>query len=343
MGSKQEISQSESLIRRLYEITTQQNISFDNQVQQLLELGCERFKLDIGILAKITGKECHLEYLNCANGNRLKAGDCFDLSITYSEITLKAKGPVAFEHVKQSAINKHPAYLEFQLESYIGIPIKVNNKIFGTLNFSSLEPYDKKFSHVDIDALQLMAIWVGHALALRQTSKKLKTANEQLEQLIRTDVITGLYNRNAFQEIVEKQISLANRNGYSISIVKLNLERFNPFKGKYGQLEADKVLTITAGILIKKCRSTDIIANFGGEEFVIALINTDQRGALKNCDSLTKSIKDNKWQLHNFTAKCGVSTYTPSKKENLSTIKIIEQLLKEVDSALFHSKSVVMN
>jgi len=339
MGTKEQISESESLIRRLYEITTQQNVSFDDQVQQLLELGCERFRLNIGILAKITGNDCHLEYLYCSSDNQLKAGDCFDLGITYSEITLKAKGPVAFEHIKQSAINKHPAYLEFQLESYIGIPIKVNNKIFGTLNFSSLAPYDKKFSHVDIDALQLMAIWVGHALALRETSKKLKTANEQLEKLIRTDEITGLYNRKAFQEIVEKQISLANRNGYSISIVKLNLDRFNPFKGKYGQLEADKALTIAADILIKKCRSTDVIANFGGEEFVIALINTDQEGALKNCDSLIKSIKDNKWQLHNFTAKCGVSTYTPSKKEKLLTSNVIEQLLKEVDSALFHSKS----
>ena len=147
MGNKEKISESESLIRWLYEITTQQNISFDNQIQQLLELGCERFNLDVGILAKITGKDCHLEYLFCANDSQLKAGDCFDLGITYSEITLKAKGPVAFEHIKQSSINKHPAYLEFQLESYIGIPIKVNHKIFGTLNFSSLVPYDKKFSH----------------------------------------------------------------------------------------------------------------------------------------------------------------------------------------------------
>lgn len=343
MQNKNEMSESESLIRRLHKISTLQNVNFDVQVQQFLKLGCDRFNLDVGVLTKITDNKCHFEYLYCTSKVHFKAGDCFDLDVTYSDIALKAKGAVAFEHIKHSAINKHRAYLELKLESYIGIPVKVNNKIFGTLNFSSLEPHTESFTHVDIDALQLMAIWVGHALSYIETTKQLRKANEQLEKLIRIDPITGLYNRKAFQEILEKQILLANRNETSLSIIKLNLDRFNPFKGKFGQLEADKALITAAEIILKKCRNTDIIASFGGEEFVIALVNTDREGALINCDSLSKSIKENQWPLHNFTAKCGVSTYTPTKKEQRPPNKIIEQLIKEVDSALFHSKSLNMN
>ncbi len=343
MRSKDEMSESESLIRRLHKISTLQNVNFYEQVQQFLKLGCDRFNLDVGVLTKITDKKCHFEYLYCANEIHLKAGDCFDLGVTYSDIALKSKGAVAFEHIKHSAINKHPAYLELKLESYIGIPVKVNNKLFGTLNFSSLDPHTESFTHVDIDALQLMAIWVGHALSHIETTKQLKKANEQLEQLIRTDPVTGLYNRKAFQEILKKQISLANRNDYCLSIIKLNLDRFNPFKGKFGQLEADKALITTASILLKKCRSTDIIANFGGEEFVIALINTDRDGALINCDLLSKSIKQHQWSLHNFTARCGISSYEPNKKEKTPPNQVIEQLLREVDSALFQSKSLSRN
>lgn len=343
MRSKQEISESESLIRRLYEITTQQGVTFDDQVQQLLALGCERFNLDIGVLVKITDKVCKLENLFCSKNTQLNAGECFDLGITYSEITLKAKGAVAFEHVKHSGINNHPAYKKFQFESYIGIPVKVNGTIFGTLNFSSFEPYDTKFTHVDIDALQLMAVWLGHALSHIEITKQLKKANTQLEQLIRLDPITGLYNRQAFQEVLEKQISLTKRNGQSLSLVKINLDRFKPFKGKFGQFEADEVLINTSNILLTNCRNTDVIANFGGDEFIIALINTDQKGALINAASLCKNIVKNKWQHHNFTASSGISTYTPTAKEQQSATDITEQLIREVDTALFHSKSPASN
>ncbi len=84
--------------------------------------------------------------------------------------------------MKYSSINKHPAYEAFKLESYVGIPIKVNNEIFGTLNFSSPAPLDRTFNPVDIDALYIMASWLSYALSHIQTTNLLKESNAKLKK-----------------------------------------------------------------------------------------------------------------------------------------------------------------
>ncbi len=63
--NKEEISDSEKLIRRLYEFTTYQEEGIDSQIKKLLALGCERFNLDIGILSKVTDNNYQIEQVYC--------------------------------------------------------------------------------------------------------------------------------------------------------------------------------------------------------------------------------------------------------------------------------------
>lgn len=73
-------------------------------------------------------------------------GDRFDLHATYCSITCSAKGPVALEHVGHDIkFAVHPAYKAFGLESYIGIPIHLKDRLYGTLNFSSPAQFPRKF------------------------------------------------------------------------------------------------------------------------------------------------------------------------------------------------------
>lgn len=339
MNHQEKISESEKLIRRLYEITTHQEEGIGSQIKKLLALGCERFNLDIGILSKVTNNNYQIEQVCCPEAVGLKIGDCFKLGETYCDVTLKSNIPTAFEHVKYSRINKHPAYKAFQLESYIGITIKVNNEVFGTLNFSSPEPFDRAFSPVDIDALQIMASWLSYALSHIQTTNLLKESNAKLKKLAIADPLTNLLNRRAFQKFFEKQIHLTKRSfdNASISLIMIDIDFFKKINDDFGHIEGDDVLIKFSEILLTS-RASDLISRFGGEEFAIALVNTTKAGALKKAEDLRTAINDFAWPNDKVTASFGVTTYIANSESSNSTHEIIEQLFREADKALYHSK-----
>lgn len=173
------ISNSELLIRRIYQITNDFNRGFDYQIQELLKLGLERFNLDIAILSHINGDEYTVMHCVTPDQVEMAPGDCFEYGITYCNITCTANEPLAIENVgKHDKYANHPAYEAFQLESYIGVPIRVQGRLYGTLNFTSPTPYPRHFNEIDIDALKLMASWVEVELVRQEQEAKLKKANQ---------------------------------------------------------------------------------------------------------------------------------------------------------------------
>jgi GAF domain-containing protein len=151
------VNNSEKVIRRLYEITNSYDLGFEAQIEQLLKMGLERFNLDIGILSKINDKKYEVKYCVVPDEVELSSGVEFDFDTTYCHITCQANGPIALEHIGENdQYASHPAYESFGLESYIGMPIKLNGKLYGTLNFSSPAPYPRKFKDFVLYAFQLM-------------------------------------------------------------------------------------------------------------------------------------------------------------------------------------------
>lgn len=145
----------------------------------MLDLGLDCFGLEIGILSQIQGDE--YQVLHCLHGGDipLEDGACFSLDRTYCALTMAADGPVGIECMGETLHHTHPAYRDFQLESYLGTPVFVGGKVFGTLNFSSPIARDRKFHQVDFDAVQLMAAWLGSELARLQKEEQLRRAEER--------------------------------------------------------------------------------------------------------------------------------------------------------------------
>lgn len=180
MLASREMTENEKVIRDLYRITSDYESSFQHRVEQLLTMGCKRFSLDIGIVSKVENEEYQVQYHVAPETVPLADGDCFPLARTYCVRTLAARGPVGFEHVAKSDFATHPAYQDFGLECYIGAPIIVNHKVYGTLNFSSPTPGARAFDPIDIDALQLMATWMGAELSREQIQQELLASNQKL-------------------------------------------------------------------------------------------------------------------------------------------------------------------
>jgi diguanylate cyclase (GGDEF)-like protein/PAS domain S-box-containing protein len=178
------------VIRGLYEITSNHRLGFEYQVQQLLRFGCECFDLEIGLLSRCDGADGRYRVMQrySALVTPLKPGDEFPLDQTYCGITLASNALVGIEDVSQSEYKAHPGYQAFSLASYIGIPIKVDGDIYGTLSFSSATPRIRKFSAMDIDALKLMSSWIGAELERHQREQELQTSYQQIklaEQMFR--------------------------------------------------------------------------------------------------------------------------------------------------------------
>ncbi len=154
-------------MRELYEVISTPRRHPNDQIQAMLAMGCQRFGLTIGILAHV--EDDRYEIVQAITpGGEISRGDVFALGDTYCRDTLRAREPLGLEHVSTSDWRRHPCYLKFKLEAYLGAPVQVGEHIYGTLNFSNFRPRPTPFAAVDRELIQLMARWVGSALEQEQ-------------------------------------------------------------------------------------------------------------------------------------------------------------------------------
>ena len=116
--------------------------------------------------------------------NTLKEGDEFKLAETYCDITVKTDDVVAISAMATSQYSAHVCYQKFNLESYLGVPIKVSGKLFGTLTFLSPEAHRPEFSENDKDFVRLMGKWVSNTLEQKIADENLRAEKEKLRVLL---------------------------------------------------------------------------------------------------------------------------------------------------------------
>jgi PAS domain S-box-containing protein len=154
-------------MRALYEISSTQETTLAEKVQSLLVLGCQLFEMETGIFSKVQDGIYSIRDVFSVNQS-LKPGMDFDLGKTYCQEVLKASGPVAFEHASKSEWIEHPCFKETHMEAFIGTPVTVAGKVYGTLNFSSLHPHKERFTAAEKEFLRLVSQWLGTELEREQ-------------------------------------------------------------------------------------------------------------------------------------------------------------------------------
>lgn len=337
----EQFNDSERVIRRLYEITNSHSIGFAAQIEQLLKMGLERFNLDIGILSKIDCGNYIVKHCVVPQDVELRSGVEFDFDTTYCHITCGADGPIALEHIgKHDQYASHPAYESFGLESYIGMPIKLNGKLYGTLNFSSPTPYDRKFKAVDIDALQLMTSWIEVELIRREQELRLKELNATLEKKAYEDSLTSIPNRRAAFKHINADINRVSRENNQAALAILDIDFFKNINDSFGHQVGDEVLIQVAKSLQHDKRDYDFLARFGGEEFLLWLPNIGIEKALKICERIKSHIENLSTNKKRVTISIGLTHFaanvTHQQKPNAKAK--IDELISEADKALYQAK-----
>jgi len=153
------------------------------------------------------------------------------------------------------------------------------------------------------------------------------------------DPLTGLPNRAAWSERLDHEVNAWHQRGNSLSLAMLDLDHFKRINDGYGHLAGDKVLKIIANVLRKRLRSTDFIARFGGEEFVLLMPNSSLADALAVGEVLRAAIEacpfHFKGEPVTVTVSMGVAQFQPGERSDLA--------LKRADAALYRAKAAGRN
>ncbi|MBT3574990.1 MAG: PAS domain S-box protein [Candidatus Marinimicrobia bacterium] len=190
------LDEQQRRVRLLYELSASSNLSTDEQLAATLKAGIDNLGMDLGIISQIREEEYKvLHFVPESSG--LKQGMIFDLGDTYCSIALVAEDIIAIDEMKASKYSSHPCYAAFNLESYIGVPIRVNGESFGTLNFSRSEARQSPFTDADHDFVRLMGQWVSRVLEQDNATKKLVQSEERFRALVRSAVV-GVITMDAF-------------------------------------------------------------------------------------------------------------------------------------------------
>ena len=174
---------------------------------------------------------------------------------------------------------------------------------------------------------------------MEQVAEQLKDSNEKLEQLSLLDSLTHLNNRRYFDMQMDKEWRRAQRHQEVISLLMIDIDYFKLYNDRYGHAAGDKCLQSVATVLKAALhRPTDIIARFGGEEFVVLLPGVDQSGAEK----IARVMKTLLWQAAIAHEASPVSDYVTM---SIGVASVVPQadtaplcLLKVADLALYQAK-----
>jgi diguanylate cyclase len=166
---------------------------------------------------------------------------------------------------------------------------------------------------------------------------KLKKELEQSKREAKTDTLTGLANRKAFDELVNKVTQDADGSGLDVCLLFCDLDNFKDINDKHGHLVGDQVLKVIANTLKDSVKGRDLVARYGGEEFSIILLNTSLQNAKGLAETIRKEVaskriqrKDTQESLGQITISFGVARYVPSEG--------VESFMQRADRALYMSK-----
>lgn len=189
----------------------------------------------------------------------------------------------------------------------------------------------QEFSAHEIKLLQKIATQLGKVLG--------KIAHyEQTRALSITDALTGVYNRRHFNDRYAAEFMRALRYQRPLSILVIDIDHFKKFNDKHGHLVGDKVLKMTAAILEESIRKADILARFGGEEFVVVLPEIDKQHGLQVAEKLRRAIehthfpKEESQPFGHITASFGLASFPEDAVDD-------HKLLALADQALYQAKA----
>lgn len=225
-----------------------------------------------------------------------------------------------------SAVDEDPT------QSIIAVPMILHGAIYGMVSAQSY--LENAYTHDDLYLLEVLA---SHTAIAIENARLFDSINK----LADTDPLTGILNRRRFFDLAEAEFSKAEKANIPFSVIMLDVDDFKQFNDRHGHKMGDAVLILAVETCRDSLRLDDIFGRLGGEEFVVALPNTQISDAYEVASRLRSAIQkagfSNPTDLPStepplITVSVGVAEYD-------HTCKTLDVLLDRADKAMYFSKN----
>jgi diguanylate cyclase (GGDEF)-like protein len=159
-----------------------------------------------------------------------------------------------------------------------------------------------------------------------------KALEARLRYQANHDSLTGLVNRNHFEELLRQEVARAKRFGTTFSMVLMDIDHFKRVNDHFGHLTGDQVLRSFAESQQARTRASDILARWGGEEFVLLLPETDLAGGASLAEAVRARVAETPMP---GPGRITVSLSVTAHRDGES----VHELLKRLDEALYEAKN----
>jgi len=235
----------------------------------------------------------------------------------------------------QTAINNH-----ISIKFMKGFDYKWFGIIFGIFSFvlvsslfwlSRIQRLNKHLKQRQEELILLSEKLTNSEARYRMLASELESKNILLQEAASVDFLSGLKNRYSFNLRVEEEIERATRYGTALSLLMIDMDHFKRINDTYGHNAGDDVIRKVSQTLQKTVRKADLLARWGGEEFVVLLPEAAMDEAIIAGEKLRKEVaKLEHFEGVTVTVSIGVSTWNASDA--------VESWLKRADKGLYQAK-----
>ena len=215
------------------------------------------------------------------------------------------------------------------------VPLQIKGNVLGVLAIAFPAHLNRKLT--DKESKRLNNISNLCSLAVQNA-----LFHDDLEKLSITDRVSNLYNRGYFDERLAEELDRAKRYDRVVSLIMIDIDRFKDFNDTFGHVKGDVLISKIAKIIQKNVRSSDIVARYGGDEFVIIVPETDAKGDLVEAERIRKTIEETEFTgnrkktVVKKTISAGIASYPKDAKSQ-------KRLIEKADKTMYDAKEAGRN
>lgn len=197
-------------------------------------------------------------------------------------------------------------------------------------------PVEVTASRIQIDSSKFVLTMYRDITKRKEAEEDRDMLISELQHISQTDGLTGLFNRQHLNKRISEEMERARRYGTPLSLIIFDIDYFKKINDSYGHIIGDRMLQSAASVIRDTLRTSDIAGRFGGDEFVIVLVQTELETGVQVAERLRTGIEKERVRTSDKkTAACSISLGICRFDESLMRV---EDFIAKADSALYEAK-----